>query len=168
MRISTHCYHIAFFSKDCLRFEAIESFLQRKTSKLLTDFCVSHQWVRVIRHSFHWVYFSLTIVHLQICDLEKLRKVQAPEPWNMVAVGIPCQLANNQRKNCLSFPKLKFNEHRWPIHCLKWERFSLQPYLHATEPTKWILMVTLMMTTMTRIPAKEMTGWGCVKKNTNI
>lgn len=78
MGTSTHYHHI-FFSKDCLGLEAIESFLQRKTLKLLTGFCVLHTaWVRVFRHFFGWVSFSPIIVHLQICDFEKLRKDQVP------------------------------------------------------------------------------------------
>lgn len=98
-----------FFSKDSLRFEAIESFLQRKTSKLLTDFCVLHtKWVRIIKHFLGWVYFSRIIVHLQLCDPEKLSRGHIPALWNIVAVGIPCQLANNQREKCLFFPNLNF------------------------------------------------------------
>lgn len=129
--LSPHC----FFSKDSLRFEAIESFLQRKTSKLLTDFCVLHtKWVRIIKHFLGWVYFSRIIVHLQICDPEKLRRGHVPALWNMVAVGIPCQLANNQTKKCLFFPKPEFLEHRWPIHCFKGERFLMRPCSYGSEP----------------------------------
>lgn len=135
MGISTHCHHIAFFSKDSLRFETIESFLQRKTSKLLTDFCVLHtKWIRIIKHFLGRVYFSRIIVHFQMCDPEKLRRGHVPALWKTVAVGIPCQLANNQRKKCLVFPKPEFLEHRWPIHCFKGERFLMRPCSYGSEP----------------------------------